>query len=228
MDNFKFRALSLVAGTLLASSTLPSCATEPAVVAPQASAIRQQQLGPLPPEFREALTQEPEDQQEEFFAQSDNERAAIIAQWQEAVQRREQLMDSFTPAERTIISTLSQEDKDAFFALPDDDKNRHERFLAGAETRYLDMLDDCHVRTHRRFGPATETPIDPQSLNQCTVPEQAVITRLTPKEVQGFTGMPTDMREQFVTETVNRKVEQLLSCETRSNRRLEESLEESL
>ena len=174
----------------------------------------------LPPAFREVLAAEPEKDQQEFFALPADEQRAIV----EERECREKMVDQFSPTERTIIWTLSQDDNDEFFKIPEDQKEQQEVFLADAETRYLDLLDDCLVNTHRRFGPRVESNVAPQSLKPFSPPEQAVIKHLSPEESKQFLSLAKDQQEQSLSDTVNRKVEQLLICENHSNRRLGEPI----
>jgi len=220
---FGIKFFYTVASAILASATLLSCSDLPGLGAPVSAPPQQQQqpqLDALPPAFREVLGAEPEKDQQAFLARSANEQHAIIEEWE----RREKMLDRFTSAERTIISTLSQEDTDDFFQIPEDHKDQQEQYLADAETRYLDSLDDCLVNTHRRFGPRVESNIAQEALKRFTPPEQAIIKHLTPEESKQFLTLSQDQREQFLTDTADRKVDQLLSCVTHSNRRLGEPL----
>ena len=205
---------------ILTSLTLFGCAAGPEVSVPQPLTAQQQQLAALPPAFREVLAAQPEKDQQVFLARSADEQNAIVEEWQ----RREKMVDKFSPTERTIIWTLSQDDNDEFFKIPEDQKEQQETFLADAETRYLDLLDDCLVSTHRRFGPRVESNVAPQLLKPFTPPEQAVIKHLSTEESKEFMALAKDQQEQSLSDTVNRKVEQLLMCENHSNRRLGEPI----
>lgn len=202
-----------LASIVAAATSLSSCASQSIAPVP-AAAVGQQQMAALPAGFQQALAQAPEEQQQAFFVKTAEERQAIVDEWQ----RRESMMDRFSPVEQMIISTLSQDDSDAFFALPDDQKKEQE-FLARAETGYLDSLDTCLVETHRRFGPAEANQIAPGVMTQFAPAEQSVIKHLTAQESAEFLALSKDQREQFLNDAVTRKVDQLLECATRSNRR---------
>jgi hypothetical protein len=217
MSNHRaIKLFSIVASALLASSTLLSCSSETASGIPETS--QQQQLAAMPPAFREVLADEPAEDRQAFFESSAADQQAVIAEWE----RREKMMDRFTPAEKTIISTLSQNDTDAFAALPEGNEDSQEQFLADTETRYLNALDDCLVSTHRRFGPGTNLKLEAPALDGFTPPEQAVIKHLTEEESKQLLSLPKDQREQFLTDAVSRKVDLLLSCTTHSARHSEQ------
>jgi hypothetical protein len=80
------------------------------------------------------------------------------------------------------------------------------------------------VNTHRRFGPRAKINVAPQVLNAYTPPEQAIIKHLSPQESKEFLALPKNQEEQSLSDTVNRKVEQLASCVTHTNRRLGEPI----
>jgi hypothetical protein len=211
-NHLAIKFFSIGACAILAASTLLSCSSESTGGIPETA--QEQQLAAMPSAFRQVLMDEPEEDRQAFFASSAAEQQATIVEWQ----RREKIMQRFTPAEKTIISTLSQNDTDAFAALPEDNKDQQEQFLADAETRYLDALDDCLVSTHRRFGPAPESNLAPPSLKDFTPPEQALIKHLSEEESKQFSALPKDQREKFLTDAVDRKVDLLLNCTTRSAR----------
>jgi hypothetical protein len=219
IGRINFFVIAAVAG--IAPFALLSCSAGPEAASPQAPAtLQQQQLAAFPEAFREVLSAESQQDQQTFLARPADQQRAIVEEWQ----RREKLMDSFTPTEQTIISTLSQDDSDNFFTIPADQRKQQEQFLADAETRYLDSLDDCLESTHRRFGPRAETKIKPQALQSLTVSEQALIKHLGPEETTQFLAVPDAQREQWMSDRVNRKVDQLLSCATHTNRRLGEPI----
>src|SRR5579872_169484 len=182
------------------------------------SIAHQQELANLPPAFKATLPRLPEKDQQAFLNSPADERAAIATEWQ----RREKMLASFTPAERTIISTLSQDDSAEFFKIPGDQRAQQEKFLTDAVNVFLSSLDQCLANTHRRFGPAVEPKLSPRSLATFTPPEQAVIMRFTPVESQQFFALSKTQQEDFLSATVNRRIDQLLSCATRTNRRLGE------
>jgi hypothetical protein len=219
MNKINFFVVVISVG--MASFAFVACSTGPAATPPQVPAtIQQQQLAAFPEAFREVLSEESEKDRQAFLARPADEQRAIVEEWQ----RREKVMETFTPTEQTIISTLSQDDSDNFFNIPDDQRKQQEQFLADAETRYLDSLDACLESTHRRFGPRTETKIAPQALLALTVAERAFIRHLGPEETTQFLALPDAQREQWMSDRVNRKVDQLLSCVTHSNRRLGEPI----
>lgn len=203
---------------VLAPTSLPGCAARTRSHDVQQPTAQEQELANLSPAFREALAQEPEKDQLDFLARPPAERDSIAMEWQ----RREKMLVSFTPAERTIISTLSQDDSKEFFKIPGHQKDQQEQFLTDAITVFLSSLDQCLANTHRRFGPAVEPNLSPQSTAAFTPSEQAIIAHLTATESKQFGVLSKDQQEDFLSATVNRKVGQLLSCATRTNRRLAE------
>ena len=213
---FGIRALIAIASWSLIGCSIAHEATSP----PPPPILLQQPLAAFPEAFREVLAAEPPEDQQVFLARPGDEQRAIVAEWQ----RREKVMETFTLTEQTIISTLSQDDSDEFFNIATDQRQAQEQYLADAETRYLDSLDDCLEKTHRRFGPRAETRVTPKALQSLTVPEQALIKHLSPDESAQFLALPDAQREQWMSDRVNRKVDQLLSCATRTNRRLGEPI----
>ena len=55
-------------------------------------------------------------------------------------------------------------------------------------------------------------------------PKVAERKHLTPEESKQLLALSRDQQQQFLTDMVNRKVEQLLSCATHTNRRLGEPI----
>ncbi len=106
---------------------------------------QQQTLDSFPPALREVVKAEPPHQQREFLTMPQQQRDAIVSEWE----NREQAMQRFTPAERMIISGLSQQDADKFFALAPAEQ---EQFLADTVKRNTEALISCMTMTHRRFG----------------------------------------------------------------------------
>jgi len=86
-------------------------------------------------------------QQREFLDLPDSERSAVVAQWS----NREQVTQRFTPAERMLISILSREESDRFFALP---ASGQEDYLVKVVERNANALRTCMTATHRRLGDA--------------------------------------------------------------------------
>lgn len=201
---------------LLGLQTLVSCSSQS--TAENEKSVRDQQLSALPEGFREVLTNESAPEQAAFFAKSEQERNGIIAEWE----RRKAMMDQFTDSEKELISILSQDDTEAFFAIAPEKKDQQEQFLADAEKRYDDMLNYCVVASHRRFGAAIEMPVDEETKKAFTQSEQAVIKSLTPSESKAFSATPEAGRERFLADTIDRKTTELLNCVSRPSRRSEE------
>jgi len=206
---------SLLASALSLLMLLPGCSSrnggDPATVG-------RQRLATPPPAFQEQLAQEPRKDREAFLDRPPAEQEVLTTEWQ----RQEQILQQFTPAERTIISALSQPDSDDFFRIPAQNKAAQEHFLTESISAYLSRLDACLVNTHRRFGPAAQFDSSNRSLATYTPPEQVLIRHLTSDESKQFFLMSKDRQETFLSDRLNRRLEQLLSCETRSNRRLGE------
>src|ERR1700722_6635778 len=120
MMRLRIKFFSLPAWAILTSLTLFGCAAESQVSAPPPVTPQQQQLAALPPAFREVLAAQPEKDQQVFLARPADEQRAIVEEWQ----RREKMVDKFSPTEKTIIWTLSQDDNDEFFKIPEDQKEQ--------------------------------------------------------------------------------------------------------
>jgi hypothetical protein len=90
---------------------------------------------------------EPLQEQREFLDLPDAERSAVVAQWS----NRAQVTNRFTPAERMLISILSREESDRFFALP---SSGQKDYLVKVVERNADALRTCMTATHRRLGEA--------------------------------------------------------------------------
>jgi hypothetical protein len=179
---------------------------------------KQENLVNSPPALEAQLAQEPKKDREAFLARPPAEQKIMTTEWQ----RREQLLKQFTPTERTIISALSQPDSDDFFRIPPDDKAAQERFLTESISAYMNRLDACLVNTHRRFGPEVEADFPSRPAASYTPPEQVLIQHLTPEESRRFFSTSSDKQESFLSDHLKHQLEQLLSCETHSNRRLGE------
>ncbi len=90
---------------------------------------------------------EPLREQREFLDLPDAERNAVVVQWS----NRAEAMLRFTPAERMLISSLSREESDRFFALP---AGQQEDYLVKVVERNTRALMTCMTATHRRLGEA--------------------------------------------------------------------------
>ena len=114
---------------------------------PALSSKDQAELAALPPGVATVVQSEPLAEQREFLDLPEGERSAVIAQWS----NREQVTQRFTPAERMLISILSREESDRFFALP---ANGQEDYLVKVVERNANALRSCMTATHRRLGDA--------------------------------------------------------------------------
>jgi len=210
--------VTLAAG-MMASIAMPACSRQVHPDFDRPAASDTEAMEGLPSDMQAAVAKEPKAQQEAFLARPAEERKTMAAEYE----RRQQMLASFTPAERTIISSMSQADTDDFFKIPPDQKLRQQQFLTEAVKTYLNSLDECELNTHRRFAPATELELAPRSLTGFTAPERAIIEHLTPAEAHQLFAKAKPEQEAFLSDTLERKVQQLLSCATRSNRRLRDS-----
>ena len=170
----------------------------------------------LPPEVREAVAVEPKSEQEAFLARPADQQKLMVVEFQ----RRQRMLNTFTPVEKTIISSMSQADEDDFFKIPPDRKSEQEAFLTQAVSTYLNSLEQCQINTHRRFAADAPVKLSSQSLIGFTPSEQALIRHLTPAECKHLFAESKPQQETYLSDTLNRKVADLLSCATRSNRRL--------
>jgi hypothetical protein len=114
---------------------------------PALSSKDQTELASLPPGMATVVQSEPLPEQREFLDLPDNDRNAVIAQWS----NREQVTQRFTPAERMLISVMSREESDRFFALP---ASGQEDYLVKVVERNANALRGCMTATHRRLGDA--------------------------------------------------------------------------
>jgi len=114
---------------------------------PALSSKDQAELTALPPGMATVVHSESLAEQREFLDLSDSERSAVVAQWS----NREQVTQRFTPAERMLISILSREESDRFFALP---ASGQEDYLVKVVERNANALRTCMTATHRRLGDA--------------------------------------------------------------------------
>ena len=165
-----------LAVAVLAAMSLSACSSRNTRSTTRLPTAEEEQLQELPPALKEAIAQQPEKERSAFLARPAAERMALAQEWQ----RREKMLDSFTPAERTLISSLSQVDSEEFFKIPADQKYQQERFLTDAVTVYLNSVNECFANTHRRFGPPAQPDLAEQSLTAFTLPERALIEYLTP------------------------------------------------
>jgi len=114
---------------------------------PALSSKDQAELASLPAGMAIVVQSEPLAEQRAFLDLPDAERSAVIAQWS----NRAQVTNRFTPAERMLISILSREESDRFFALP---ANGQEDYLVKVVERNANALRSCVTATHRRLGDA--------------------------------------------------------------------------
>jgi len=114
---------------------------------PALSSKDQTELASLPPGMATVVQSEPLPEQREFLDLPDSERGAVISQWS----NRAQVTQRFTPAERMLISVLSREESDRFFALP---ASGQEDYLVKVVERNANALRSCMTATHRRLGDA--------------------------------------------------------------------------
>jgi hypothetical protein len=114
---------------------------------PAVSSKDQAELASLPPGMATVVQSEPLTEQRAFLDLPDSERSAVVAQWS----NRAQVTNRFTPAERMLISILSREESDRFFALP---ASGQEDYLVKVVERNATALRSCMTATHRRLGDA--------------------------------------------------------------------------
>ena len=115
--------------------------------APALSSKDQTELASLPAGMATVVQSEPIAEQREFLDLPDSERNDVISQWS----NRAQVTQRFTPAERMLISVLSREESDRFFALP---ASGQEDYLVKVVERNANALRSCMTATHRRLGDA--------------------------------------------------------------------------
>ena len=130
---------------ILFATTIAGCSATSSK--PAASSKDQAELASLPAGMATVVQSEPLAEQREFLDLPDSERIAVIAQWS----NREQVTNRFTPAERMLISILSSEETDRFFALP---ASGQEDYLVKVVARNANALRSCMTATHRRLGDA--------------------------------------------------------------------------
>jgi hypothetical protein len=130
---------------ILFAASIAGCSTTSAP--PALSSKDQTELASLPAGMATVVQSEPVPQQRAFLDLPDSERGAVISQWS----NREQVTNRFTPAERMLISVLSREESDRFFALP---ASGQEDYLVKVVERNANALRSCMTATHRRLGDA--------------------------------------------------------------------------
>jgi hypothetical protein len=114
---------------------------------PALSSRDQTELAALPAGMATVVQSESLAEQREFLDLPEAERGAVTAQWS----NRAQVANRFTPAERMLISILSREESDRFFALP---ASGQEDYLVKVVERNATALRTCMTATHRRLGEA--------------------------------------------------------------------------
>jgi hypothetical protein len=205
----KGRAMKVFVSSLLLGCifTALGCATD---LPPE----QHQALEALPPGMQTVVDHEPPAEQQKFLSMPAEKRSQIVKEWQ----RREDIMKTFTPAERMAISSMSPADQDKFFAMP---KDKAEKFLA-ERTRYNhEALINCQTLTHRRFGEFVSGAAGHEEQSKRFTPaEQAIISGLSPEQSEKFFSLPADQQESFLTDTMRNNTEQLISCMTLSHRHL--------
>ena len=130
---------------ILFAASIAGCSTTSAP--PGLSSKDQTELASLPAGMATVVQSEPVTEQRAFLDLPDSERGAVISQWS----NREQVTQRFTPAERMLISVLSREESDRFFALP---ASGQEDYLVKVVERNANALRSCMTATHRRLGDA--------------------------------------------------------------------------
>src|SRR6266853_1300679 len=130
---------------ILFATTITGCSATSST--PALSSRDQAELASLPAGMATVVQSEPLAEQRAFFDLPDGERSAVIAQWS----NRKQVTNRFTPAERMLISILSREESDRFFALP---ASGQEDYLVKVVARNANALRSCMTATHRRLGDA--------------------------------------------------------------------------
>jgi hypothetical protein len=142
----RFAAVILFAASLaLFAASLAGCAPNSTTSA--LSSGDQAKLASLPAGMATVVQSEPASEQREFLDLPDAERGAVVSQWS----NRAQVTTRFTPAERMLISILSREESDHFFALP---AGEQEGYLVKVVERDASALRSCMTATHRRLGEA--------------------------------------------------------------------------
>lgn len=136
---------SRFAAAILFAASIAACAPTSATSA--LSSADQATLASLPPGMATVVQSEPLPEQREFLDLPDPERSAVVSQWSNRVQ----VTMRFTPAERMLISILSREESDRFFALP---AGGQEDYLVKVVERNALALRSCMTETHRRLGEA--------------------------------------------------------------------------
>lgn len=196
------------------SLLLAGCLTAGLGCAGRLDSHQKQALQSLPPDLQEVVQKEPPAEREKFLSMPAQQRDGIVQEWA----RRKQVMDGYTPAERMAISSLSHPDQDKFFSMP---KDKGEEFLA-ERTRYNhEALINCQTLTHRRFGEYISGSADHEAESgHFSAAEQAVISGLSKHEYERFFTLPADQQEAFLTDTVRRNTQDLISCMTESHRHL--------
>jgi hypothetical protein len=130
---------------ILFAASIAGCSTTSAP--PALSSKDQTELASLPAGMATVVQSEPVTEQRAFLDLPDSERGAVISQWS----NRAQVTNRFTPAERMLISVLSREESDRFFALP---ASGQEDYLVKVVERNANALRSCMTATHRRLGDA--------------------------------------------------------------------------
>ncbi len=130
---------------ILFATTITGCSATSST--PALSSKDQAELASLPAGMATVVQSEPLAEQRAFLDLPDGERSAVIAQWS----NRAQVTNRFTPAERMLISILSREESDRFFALP---ASGQEDYLVKVVARNANALRSCMTATHRRLGDA--------------------------------------------------------------------------
>jgi len=130
---------------ILFAASIAGCSATSAP--PALSSKDQVELAALPTGMATVVQSEPLTEQREFLDLPDAERSAVISQWS----NRAQVTNRFTPAERMLISILSREESDRFFALP---ASGQEDYLVKVVERNANALRTCMTATHRRLGEA--------------------------------------------------------------------------
>lgn len=145
-DEFSWiAASSRFAVAILLVGSVGGCAANSATSA--LSSADQAKMASLPPGMATVVQSESLPEQREFLELPDAERSMVVMQWS----NRAQVAQRFTPAERMLISILSREESDRFFALPADEQ---EDYLVKVVERDARALRSCMTETHRRLGDA--------------------------------------------------------------------------
>ena len=144
-DASRMGVLNRFAVAILFTASIAGCAATSATSA--LSSADEAKLASLPPGMATVVQSEPLREQREFLDLPDAERSAVVSQWS----NRAQVTLRFTPAERMLISILSHEEADRFFALP---ASAQEDYLVKVVERNTLALRTCMTATHRRLGEA--------------------------------------------------------------------------